>query len=317
MKLVRKRSISAALTVGFAAALAVSPASTVTAAPRLVTDQRQLVPAYFSPAGPRWANMCQRLSMKPGPSTAIMNPASGPGDAVDVDYRNAIDTCHALGQRVIGYVTTDYTGVSLDRVKDQIDAYYSFYPEIDGIFLDAMSNTLDRGTDYRFDAKTLTVREYYRLLRDHITSKPKAASWSSSSSSTTASTTDRPLKNYIVGNAGAGAGAGGSAPWQLSMPVVDNLVVFEGSMSEYRDWTPPDWLWDYPAAKISQLVYGAAPIQLGPTSFGVARDLSRQRNAGHVYITADTLPNPYDTLTTYWPKPVATPPKHICCMRMQ
>jgi hypothetical protein len=44
------------------------------------------------------------------------------------------------------------------------------------------------------------------------------------------------------------------------------------------------------------------------SAMSTAVRLSRARNAGYVYVTPDTLPNPYDTLPTgsYWSSELAT-----------
>ncbi|RMH01391.1 MAG: hypothetical protein D6699_06870, partial [Aquificota bacterium] len=58
--------------------------------------------------------------------------------------------------KVLGYVATSYARKSLSLVVEDIDRWFSFYPNIDGIFLDEVS----RG-DYN----------YYSALYRHIKTK--------------------------------------------------------------------------------------------------------------------------------------------------
>jgi hypothetical protein len=59
----------------------------------------------------------------------------------------------------------------------------------------------------------------------------------------------------------------------------------------------------YSPSHFWHIIYGT------PTASAVAQavQLSRQRGAGYVYVTPDTLPNPYDTLPTagYWSSELA------------
>ena len=116
-------------------------------------NQHKLVPAYFYPdwwnAGNAWYRMCDSMETAEGPSTAMMNPSSGPGSAANPDYQRVIDYCHGRGQRVIGYVHTSYGSRSATDVKADIDAMYAFYPAIDGIYLDEMSNSSSTRSYYR------------------------------------------------------------------------------------------------------------------------------------------------------------------------
>lgn len=100
---------------------------------------RLLVPAYFEP-DEGWAAMCSEM---PVGSTAIANPDNGPTAVKLSSYAEAITACQTDGQRVIGYVYTEYGKRSLNTVETQIADYYSWYPSINGIFLDEMAETPD------------------------------------------------------------------------------------------------------------------------------------------------------------------------------
>jgi hypothetical protein len=188
------------------------------------SNQHQMVPAYLYPdwwnAGNGWYRICDAMNVSGGPSTAIMNPASGPGTAANADYQRVIDYCHARGQRVIAYVHSSYGGRALADVMADVDASYRFYPAIDGIFVDEMSN----------DPATLA---YYQLLRAHVQAKPGP--------------------HLVVGNPGIDAETG----WQLDRWAVDELVIFEGTAESYMRWSPPAWAFAHPASRLSNLVHAA------------------------------------------------------------
>ena len=228
-------------------------------------NQHQLVPAYFYPdwwnAPNNWTRMCDAMNRTGGASSAVMNPNSGPSTAANPDYAQAIALCHARGQRVIGYVHTSYGARPAATVRAEIDAYYAFYPGIDGIFLDEMSN----------DPAT---RTYYRSLYLYVRGKPGA--------------------RFVAGNPGAAA----ASAWQLSTPVADAVVVFEGTAATYARWSPPSWVRSRAASTIANLVY-ATP---GEAAMRQACTASNAKNAGYMYVTDDVLPNPWDTLPagTYW-----------------
>jgi hypothetical protein len=185
-------------------------------------NQHQLVPAYFYPdwwnTTNNWFRMCDAMNVTGGASTAVMNPDSGPGGAANPDYAQALGRCHARGQRVVGYVHTSYGSRPLATVRAEIDAYYSFYPSIDGIFVDEMST----------DPAT---RGYYQSVFAYSRGKPGA--------------------HQVVGNPGVAASTG----WQLDAPVADIVLVFEGTAAQYLRWIPPGWIRNRAAGRISNLVY--------------------------------------------------------------
>jgi hypothetical protein len=130
-------------------------------------------------------------------------PASGPGRAADLNYSAAVTTCRVDRQRVVGYVATKYTHKSIASVEAAIDTYYGFYPGLDGIFFDNMS--LSPGANASCKGCTMTVSSYYPALYDHVHANR--------------------TNTTVVGNPGAPA----TTSWQLSTPVADAVVTFEGS----------------------------------------------------------------------------------------
>jgi hypothetical protein len=200
-----------------------------------IGNQHQLVPAYFYPdwwnTPNNWTRMCDAMNRSGGPSTAVMNPNSGPGAAANPDYAGAIAGCHARGQRVIGYVHTSYGARALATVASEIDAFYAFYPGIDGIFLDEMSTDPAR-------------RSYYSSLYRYVRTKPGP--------------------HAVVGNPGTAA----ASAWQRTTPVADAVIVFEGTAAAYAGWSPPSWVRSRPASSIANLVYSTPAAAMGQVCAG-------------------------------------------------
>jgi hypothetical protein len=87
----------------------------------------------------------------------------------------------------------------------------------------------------------------------------------------------------------------GVFPDEGYMSIGDIVVVFENFYSSYLNLSLPNWVNNYPADKYWHIIHSATSAQSKNALF-----LSRQRRAGHIYITGDKLPNPYDTLPKNW-----------------
>src|SRR5439155_22759257 len=100
------------------------------------------------------------------------------------------------------------------------------------------------------------------------------------------------------------------------MSTADRKVIFEGPQSNsdpngasfdkypnqgpYQGLGPPFWWTSFPSSRIVNLVHSAPESDL-------TADINKviQLNAGSVFITDKTLPNPYDQLPSYWNQEVA------------
>jgi hypothetical protein len=91
-----------------------------------------LIPAYFG-----WwrTDEWDRVKSAAGrvKVLAIFNPDSGPGDQ-DPRYAALVTSAKAAGVAMVGYVGTDYTQVSTGTVKANVDKYFDWYPDVDGLF---------------------------------------------------------------------------------------------------------------------------------------------------------------------------------------
>jgi hypothetical protein len=82
-----------------------------------------------------------------------------------------------------------------------------------------------------------------------------------------------------------------SAPCYLA--AADVLVTFEGGVAAYAAFQPPAWHLNTSSDRFAHIVYGA--VQEAGDHLAAIR-LSKTRNAGYVYVTNGTLPNPYAAL---------------------
>jgi len=231
----------------------------------LAAGQRQqiAVPAYFLPDDSNdWSGLLRNV---PPANVIVINPQDGPG-ANPVDTAQ-VRAARAKGARVIGYVYTRWAnsltdslhnGVkdrALAAVEDDINGYYNLYPNLDGIFLDEVTSDCD------------SAQSYYQ-----------------------------PLYNYIKGahpNATVVVNPGNHVP-SCYLSVADIVVTFEDSLTVYQDqnkWLSENRDWETPAnaGRIWHIVHTASASQLG-----TALQLSRERNAGYVFVTNRT-----DTQDTY------------------
>lgn len=88
----------------------------------------------------------------------------------------------------------------------------------------------------------------------------------------------------------------GVYPEQAYMSAGDVMMVFEGSYDQYRDVQVPGWVRNYPAPRFAHTIYDATSSSQANTAIGLAKS----RNAGYVFVTNLSQPNPYDALPSYW-----------------
>jgi hypothetical protein len=99
-----------------------------------------MIPLYTYP-GATWDQTISAKAAHPSvPIAAIVNPSNGPGYSKDSNYEAGIQELKEAGVIVLGYVSTAYTNRDLNSVKSDIDSWKSWYPEVQGIFLDEQTN---------------------------------------------------------------------------------------------------------------------------------------------------------------------------------
>ncbi len=109
------------------------------------------------------------------------------------------------------------------------------------------------------------------------------------------------LSTYIKAKAGVGRVIlnPGTSTNSCYVTVADTLVTFEGAYSQYVDsYSAPAWEARYAPSHFWHIIYDT------PTSSDLDQvvQLSKARGAGYVYVTPDTLPNPYGALPSgaFW-----------------
>lgn len=108
------------------------------------------------------------------------------------------------------------------------------------------------------------------------------------------------LANYVHATTGSIVMLNpGIVPDQGYLGIGDIVVTFEGNYNTYVNAVSPSWVNNYPANKFQSIVYGVSA-----TNLPNAMNLARSRNVGWVYVTNDNLPNPYDSLPSYWSQEV-------------
>ncbi|MBN8247340.1 MAG: spherulation-specific family 4 protein [Verrucomicrobia bacterium] len=187
--------------------------------PALADGLALMVPAYFGPrAGGDWDRLT--AAARRVPLIAILNPASGPGDAVNPQYTRAIQAVRSAGGRVTGYVSTAYGRRVAEAVKEDIRRYHDFYT-LDGFFLDEMSND-----------GSATSLAYYADLRQHILRLNPAY--------------------HITGNPGTT-----TQESYVTRPTADTVVTFEDGTG-YPGYSPSAWTKRHPAHRFCHLLHSVA-----------------------------------------------------------
>ena len=245
--------------------------------------QHVAVPAYLSPGdGAGWSRLAGSGTQL---GLVVANVASGPGTTLDAGWRSVIDTTHDRGVKVLGYVDTGYFGTTtpprqtstgattaaawLAQAEQDVDRWYQLYGAgVDGIFLDDAQNICGPTTGSE------QYVDLYRQLDDYVHGTHP--------------------DGLTVANPGTGV-------QQCYADAADVLVTFEGSYTDYLDQdadVTQQWQRDADPDKFWHLVYDV-PDQ---TALTAVLQRSKQNNAGYVYATPDTLPNPWDTVPAddYW-----------------
>ncbi|MDR5856576.1 spherulation-specific family 4 protein [Caballeronia sp. LZ062] len=184
-----------------------------------------VVPSYFNATQSvaNWASLA--ASARKVPTTAILNPNSGPGTSADANYAAAVSRLHAAGGKVIGYVSTSYAKRPLSAVVADINSYVAFY-KVDGFFIDEMTS----------DSRTAHI-QFYQSIYNYIKGLGQTYS--------------------VTGNPGTNI-----PELYATLPTADAFVVFEGNAKDYRSYRPMSWQANYPRSRFTHIIYNASAAQL-------------------------------------------------------
>ncbi|XP_024522685.1 spherulin-4 [Selaginella moellendorffii] len=228
-----------------------------------------MVPAYIypSPGNTAWQTLTTQAAQFPYRLVTIINPNNGPGTSAISDYQNAIQAFKNAQGLSLGYVPTTYGNRAYANVISDVDKYYSFYPNISGIFFDeANSNNGSQG--------------YYQNLYRYVKSKSSCSLVVNNPGTAT-------LESYLIYN--------GSR-------VTDVICVFEGNNTAQRalTWTQASWTNKYDRSNFLAVAYN-----ISSGVYQSVMDHAYQQNTGWVYVTDDGGNNPYDNIPPYFADQVA------------
>lgn len=238
--------------------------------PAVADASKILIPAYFDPGNNLNQNHWNELTAAASKAeiTAIINPHNGPGTTVNNDYSSAINAFRGAGGKVIGYIDSAYGSRDINLVKADVVNYSNFY-SMDGFFIDSMSNQIAQ-------------LPYYQELHAYIKNLN--------------------LNSLVFGNPGTDT-------LEKYLSVADVLVTFEGPLISTTNnpncydtyGGPSTWMQNYNSNRFGHLIYGVSDA-------GIMKNLvnlSTSHNAAYIFITDDTLPDPWDTLPSYWNSEIA------------
>lgn len=200
---------------------------------------------------------------KIGFAIANINNGAGTG-GMQANFNTMINNERTAGIKVYGYVYTSYGSRSLSSVEADINSWYSWY-NLDGIMFDE-----GPGTGWSTAQKT-----YYKTLHDYVKAK---------TGSNVHGTT-------VVLNPG-------TITDEYAMSVADIISDYEDAEANYAGATFPSWTKNYAADRFFHILHTSAGVSQMQSDIALAK----QRNVGYVFITTDTMPNPYDTLPSdpFW-----------------
>jgi Spherulation-specific family 4 len=245
--------------------------------PNIGANQTLAIPSYWDPTvlgtGTKWDNT---VALGANTGVVVLNPDTGPGLFPNANTLANVTAAQAVQQNVFGYVSTCYIGrvtavssaptclaKTVAGVKSQIDDYFTWYPTINGIFL-------DEGNDQCVDGATQSALANYV----HTTYPGKQVILNSGKNV---------AEDYV-----SGFGLGASFAFDI-------IVNFEGSAASYTPWQPAWWVYAYPANRFWHIVYDAAD-SVRPSIVAA----SKTRQAGNLYVTnLPLLPNPFADLPSY------------------
>lgn len=224
---------------------------------------KMLIPSYFYP-GTLWD---RSINASPKVSIMIINPNSGPGDKVDQNYVKTVSDAQKAGVKILGYVATTYGNKKLESGGTQIASNTSsVFKEID-----QYANWYNIDGIFLDEAASGPERlDYYKQINNHIQNK--------------------------IGSNSVTVLNPGVYPDEGYTKYADIILTYEGTYQSYQTLPIPSWTNNYDKNKFMHLVYGAA----GATNMDKVTTLASVRNVGYLYVTNDNIPNPWDTLPSYF-----------------
>lgn len=230
-----------------------------------------IYPIYTDPPSGIYSGLITLMGSNPNvPVIVILNPNSGPGASANAAYTTAIGQLQSAGAIVLGYIETGYGVANADftpqnetTMKADIASWQSFYPAINGIFIDEMDDTGSATACTSISGGSCVALYQALTTYAHGLGLPL--------------TYGNPGENTI------------SAYFSSSPPAVDRYMVYEtnayGVAANYNN----AGLCSYTncASVVYALAYSSTNLTL------------MMKNSSWVFMTDDHATNPYDAAPTY------------------
>jgi hypothetical protein len=105
-----------------------------------------------------------------------------------------------------------------------------------------------------------------------------------------------PLYKYVHALGGKVILNPGTTSNSCYMAASDLIEIFEGTQANLSSWTRPSWMSRYNRSRFLATVYQVA----SPAAMQTTARLAGTDGFGNVYVTDQSLPNPYAQLPAYW-----------------
>jgi hypothetical protein len=126
-----------------------------------LTLKTLLIPLYSHPTT-SWGEYERLLNTNTNKEVyVVINPSDGVGPAKDPNYESVINQLKQKGFVIFGYFPTEYGRRSIEALKSEMERWTNFYPQIDGFFVDEVSNNFQ-------------LFSYYQQVYNHAKGKGKA-----------------------------------------------------------------------------------------------------------------------------------------------
>ena len=183
----------------------------------ILSSYKYLIPTYF------WSlDLSEKILKLPTKSTIIIvNPANGDFSKTQSNFQKQIENAHKNQNLAIWYIYSKYGNRSWEIVKQKIDNWLKYYPNINWIFVDEVSSSASK-------------LDYYKRIYNYIKSKNK---------------------NLIV------VLNPWTTPDKWYFNIADNIVAYENPCNSYNSYSKPSWLNNYKNYQISYLWYSCSDSQ--------------------------------------------------------
>ncbi len=108
------------------------------------SKQRNLIIPLYKEDKTLWDKL---ISLNIDRLIAVVNPDNGAGTTKSLFYEDIINRLIINNKIPIGYIPTNYGSRNIDDVKNELDRWLAFYPNIEGFFIDEVSGNIN---DYQY-----------------------------------------------------------------------------------------------------------------------------------------------------------------------